>query len=353
MKITQIEFWPIKMKLVEPYTIAYETVDSTTNIILRMETNTGLVGYGCAAPDYAVTGESVQNVLDVTANIIAPYIKGLDPLRIAYHLSRLTLLMPKNPTALAMIDMALHDLLGKRAGLPLYKILGGYRDFIKTSITIGILPEKLTVKKAKQFVQQGFKAIKIKGGLDVAMDIERIIKVREAIGPEIEIRFDANQGYSAESSLRFINDTSSACIELVEQPTPRGNSDLLKRITRETDVPIMADESLMSLCDAFRLAQGNVIDMINIKLMKVGGIAEAIQINGVAKAAGLEAMVGCMDEAALGIAAGLHFALSRPNVEYADLDGHLDLLNDPTHRSVILKDGYLYPNDAPGLGAIL
>lgn len=353
MKIAKIEYWPVKMKLAEPYTIAYETIDSTTNIFMRLETNQGHIAYGCAAPDEGVSGETASTVLRVSQEIIEPYIHGQDPLRIAFHISQLAPQLLKHPSALAMIDIALHDLLGHIARLPLYQILGGFRDSIKTSITIGILSTSRTVEKAVEFKKQGFKTIKIKGGQDVRMDIDRILKVRETIGPDIEIRFDANQGYSVEESFRFIKATRSANLEMVEQPTPRGKPGLMGRVTKQTKIPIMADESLMSLRDAFKLAQGEVMDMVNIKLMKVGGINEAIQINGVARAAGLEAMVGCMDEAALGIAAGLHFALSRPNVAYADLDGHIDLLNDPSKASVVLKDGYLYPNAGPGLGAIV
>jgi L-alanine-DL-glutamate epimerase-like enolase superfamily enzyme len=350
MKIIHMEAWPVTMKLAEPYTIAYETISVTTNVFLRIETSSGIVGYGCAAPDVEVTGETAEDVMEASRNVLIPAFRGSDALRPVMLMERIRKSLNEHPSALAMADMALFDILGKAAGLPLYRLLGGYRDRIRTSITIGILPAQETVDKAVEWTKQGFKALKIKGGTNVDEDIERIIKVREAVGKKIELRFDANQGYSESDVFHFVDGVKPAGLELIEQPSPRDMDRLLGRITQHVSLPIMADESLMNLKDAFRLARRKLVDMINIKLMKVGGIDEALKINAVSRAANIDVMVGCMDESALSISAGLHFALARPNVMYADLDGHLDLKDDPAFGAVLLRQGTLYPTGRPGLG---
>lgn len=351
MKITRVEAWPVTMRLEEPYSIAYDHVEQVTNVLVRIETNRQITGFGCAAPDPCVTGERDADVLKALNETAGPAVLGSDPLRHARLLAHLRKPLNAFPSARAALDMALFDILGKTAGLPLWKLLGGYRRRIRTSVTIGILGEDDTVSAAVNLFAKGFRCLKLKGGVDVEQDICRVLKVREALGKAVALRFDANQGYTLAQSLAFVEATRQVGLELLEQPTPKDEIELLGRISRNVPLPVMADESLLTLRDAFRLTRRDLVDMINIKLMKSGGIASALEINAVARAAGVEVMVGCMDEAALGIAAGLQFALARPNVIYADLDGHLGLIDDPSAGSVRLEEGTLIAGDLPGLGA--
>ncbi len=353
MRITGAEVWKVAMRLEEPYAIAYETVSEAVNVFLRLETDSGHCGFGCGAPDAPVTGETAEEVLAVAEEHIIPLLKGRNPIDWARRNAEIRKQVGPMPSARAMADMALFDLLARVAGMPLYKLLGGYRKRMLTSVTIGILPLKETLEMARQYMAQGFKALKIKGGLEVAGDIERICRLREACGPAVKLRFDANQGYDRQQAMQFLDGTRQADLELFEQPTPRNETGLLGRITEQSQIPIMADESLMNLKDVFRLARSGLVDMVNIKLMKTGGVADALQIDAVARAAGISVMVGCMDESSLGIAAGLHFALARPNVSHADLDGHFDLVEDPAKGAVRLQDGYLYPTGETGLGISL
>ncbi|KPK87322.1 MAG: mandelate racemase [Bacteroides sp. SM23_62_1] len=350
MKFTKIDGWSEEFSLSEPYTIAYETVSSFENIFLRAETDKGIVAVGCAAPDKVLTGETVNIVLEKINSVIEAHLKNCDPFRYISVLESLRNSLTGCPSTMAMVDMMLYDLQAKVANIPLYKLLGGYRESIPTSITIGIMPLEDTIDKAVDLVKQGFHIIKVKGGISVSEDIERILRLREKLGKHIGLRFDANQGYTVPDAIKFMTGTKHAGIELFEQPTPRNNFEWLGMITKKTEVPVIADESLMNLKDAFRITRNDLTDMINIKLMKVGGITEAMHINSAAKAAGIEAMVGCLDECELGIAAGLHFALSRPNIVYADLDGHIGIVGDPTTGVVLIKDGVMYPNQKPGLG---
>ncbi|WP_400071163.1 mandelate racemase/muconate lactonizing enzyme family protein [Zobellia russellii] len=351
MRITNVSYERLDLKLSEPYTIAYETIDDTVNFILKIETDSAIVGYGCSAPDKIVTGEHPKEVETALKEVIIPFLKGKDPFMYAYVLKELKKLLGRKSSSLAMVDMALFDIISKKADVPLYKFLGGYRQSIPTSITIGILSLEETMAQAKEFVRQGFSILKVKGGHSLAEDIEKMTLLHEKF-PEVTFRFDGNQGYSVVDSVAFVKATSQIGIEIFEQPTKQEREERLGEVMDQIDIPLMADESLKTLTDVFRLAQNERVDMVNIKLMKVGGIFEGMHINSVAKSAGIETMVGCNDECALGISAGLHFALSRPNICYADLDGHLDVVDDPFKGLFKLEKGVLYPSDAPGLGII-
>jgi L-alanine-DL-glutamate epimerase-like enolase superfamily enzyme len=340
------------LKLKEPYSIAYESVDKFDNVFINISTQDGYNGWGCSAPVKSITGESSEDVLNCFTNTIEPFLKGEDVFRYAYIMDVLKKEIPDMTSALAMVDMALHDILSQKTGVPLYKFLGSYRRSIPTSITIGIMPVSTTLAYAKSHVKKGFKILKIKGGINVSEDIEKIIRIRETVGKKIKIRFDANQGYTVEDAMKFIEGTHETGIELFEQPTHKNQIEHLAQVTKKTSIPVMADESLHSLKDVFQLSKGHYSDLINIKLMKAGGILEGMHINSVAKAAGIHAMVGCMDESALGISAGLHFALSRPNIKYADLDGHLDIINDPFEGMFRIENGVLFPPESNGLGWI-
>ncbi len=351
MKITGVSYERMDFRLSVPYAIAYEVVADSTNFLLKVETDTPIIGYGCAVPDAIVTGETPDQVELAIKDTVLPHLRGKDPFTYVKILEELKAALPGKSSTLAMVDMVLLDLVSKKAGVPLYKFLGGYRNQIATSVTIGILPGKETVSQAKEHVERGFSILKIKGGINLEEDVEKLIRIRRKF-PHIKLRFDGNQGYSADEAISFVKRTKAVGIEIFEQPTRIGNEIKLGEVTSQVDLPVMADESLKTLTDAFRLARNERVDMVNIKLMKVGGIMEGLHINSVALSASLEAMVGCIDECGLGISAGLHFALARPNIQYADLDGHLDILNDPFKGLFRLENGVLYPSDSPGLGKI-
>jgi len=352
MRIVDVYSFFRTMNLREPYSIAYDSVDRCESVFINISTEAGIQGWGCAAPDPKVTGEAAGNTLKIFDKEVRPYLIGKDVYAYARILDWLKSTQPKQPALRAMVDMALHDIIAQKAGVPLYKLLGGFRDSIPTSITIGIMPVKSTLVFAEDYIKKGFKILKIKGGNDVLEDVERLVRVREVVGRYVKIRFDANQGYSLKDSLSFLKGVENIDIELFEQPTKKNDFEMLKIITQKSDLPVMADESLISLRDAFYLSRDQCTDLINIKLLKTGGILDAMHVNSVARAARIGAMVGCMDESALGIAAGLHFALSRPNIQYADLDGHLDIKDDPFEGMLKINDGELLPPETNGLGWI-
>lgn len=350
MTITQIDIFPITFKLQAPYTIAYDTYDTAANIIVRVETSSGLVGWGNAAPEAQVTGETMEQAKEVLTNILVPNLMGRDARGVMEIAAFIRETAPHAPAARAAIDIALYDLFGQRAGLPLYQLLGGARSRILTSVTIGIVSLEDSVRQAQEFVQAGFRALKIKTGHDWKEDVERVKAIRDTAGGEIALRVDANQGYTVQESLKFIRGVKDCQIEFFEQPAPARALGDLKIVRDESAIPIMADESALSGSDVLNLAFNKIVDMVNVKLMKSGGISGAMQAIAVAAAGGVPVMLGCMDESRVSIAAALHLACALPGVRYADLDGAFDIVDEVATGGFNVQNGYLVPNDMPGLG---
>jgi L-Ala-D/L-Glu epimerase len=245
-------------------------------------------------------------------------------------------------------DLALHDLLGLAVNLPLYRIMGGYRNRIQTSITIPIAPVKESVDMAIKNASLGFRMLKIKGGIDPEEDVRRVQAIQQAL-PNLTLRLDADGGYSIKDALdvaRVLKDD----IQMLEQPTASGDLDSLRKVKELSPVPVLADQSMRDSASALDLAAHQIVDGISIKLAACGGLQNGRQVDSIARAAQISTMVSCFIEPSLLVAAGLSLALSIPNVHFADLDGNLDLLNDPSKGGFQLEDGWLVASEEPGLG---
>jgi L-alanine-DL-glutamate epimerase-like enolase superfamily enzyme len=261
--------------------------------------------------------------------------------------------MPGTPAARAAVDMALHDLLARRLELPLVEMLGRAHEALPTSITIGIKNVDETLAEADEYFGRGFRILKVKTGLAVAEDVERLARLREKYPPggEVRIRADANQGYTPEDALRFFRETAKLDLEFLEQPVPADQTDAMRAFPEEIRNRIAADESLLSDRDAMRLAPPpRPAGIFNIKLMKCGGVAPARRIATIAELSGIELMWGCMDESVISIAAALHAALASPATRYLDLDGSLDLARDVARGGFVLENGRMRTAEGPGLG---
>ena len=349
MQIERVEITPVQLALNEPFRSAAhpQPVAQIDVIFIRAE----LVrdyghAWGCA-----VLEPASQTSLDEFRRVCqdcADRLQDINPLNTQFALAELSGLTTGYPAVQCAFDILLYDLLGLWAKLPLYRILGGYRDRIQTSITLGLGDVPATVEMAQKHAQNGFRILKLKGGLDPELDVRRVRAVNRAL-TELTLRLDADQGYDVQSALDIARALGGK-LEFLEQPTPAENLNALRQVTENSPIPILADESLRGPTSALEIANQRAAHGISTKLESCGGLDCARQIDTIARAGQLSTMVGCMNEPALSIAAGLALALSSPNVRYGDLDGHFELENDPTTPGFRFEDGWLIATEAPGLG---
>ncbi len=353
MRIKAIQAFLRNLALTKPYTIAWETTSSVENVFLSIELDNGMVGLGAANPSPEVVGESPEQAL---LNLQSEWVSGLigQDIRCFQQLiDNAQRQFPHAPGTVAALDIALHDAFGQYLGVPLVQFYGQKIRSLPTSVTIGIMTVADTLTEAADYYRQGFRVLKVKTGLNVAEDIERVLKLRERYGQHLTIRVDANQGYSLAELTRFLAETTMAGVELIEQPLPVGRDDELLPLPAATRQLLVADESLKDPKTALWLAQQpQRFGTFNIKLMKCGGIRAALAIATIARTADMALFWGCNDESRVSITAALHAAFASAHTRYIDLDGSFDLAEDIVSGGFVVENGLMRPTGGAGLGLI-
>lgn len=348
MQISQAKVHPIEIRLRHPLQMArLPKITSVTAIFIRLELRDGRSAWGCAVAHPALSGEKPEEALRA-CQACADRAPDLHPTNIEYSLAELAPLTENSRAARTAFDLAFHDLLGMIAGLPLYRLLGGYRNRIQTSATVPLTSLTESVERARQRAEAGFRMLKIKGGMDPDEDVQRVRAIKRTL-PALVLRLDADGGYTVQQALDVAR-ALAGHLEMLEQPTPFGDLEALRQVSEHSPLPILADQSVAGPSSALNFAAQRAATGLSIKMSTCGGLRCARQVDAIARAAQITSMVNCIIEPALLIAAGLSFALSSPNVQYSDLDGHLDLIDDPTRPGFRLQDGWLIASETVGLG---
>jgi L-alanine-DL-glutamate epimerase-like enolase superfamily enzyme len=351
MTITGIAIYRYSIPMV-PFTIATGTMDYAQNVFIRVCTDENITGVGECSAFPMIAGETQDTCMALAKNFAQIWLHK-NALDIDARLDELDAFIAANYTVKSAFDMALYDIAAKHAHKPLYAFLGGKYFEPQSDITIGIGEAGAMAQQAIDFVQQQDAAIlKVKLGKNAAQDIQRIKRIREAVGNNIQIRIDANQGWSFEDALFALKGMEAFNIQFCEQPMRKWNDKYLPLLRSQTSIPIMADESVFTHHDAERLIEQNACDSVNIKFSKAGGIRESLAIHKVCKQAGIPNMIGGMLESRLALSAKVHFALACDNVVFYDLDtcllGHK---TDPVINGAVYDKLKLKLPGLPGVGA--
>lgn len=352
MKITQVKLGRISTPLRVPFKTALRTVSSVEDVIVELHTDTGAVGYGEAPPTGVITGDTTGAIIGTIRDHIAPAILGRGLDEFEDLTSAVQKALVHNTSAKAAVDMALWDLLGQKYSAPVYRMLGGARSNIVTDITISVNPPEEMARDARTAIQRGYDCLKVKVGIDPELDVARLAAVREAVGKDVKLRIDANQAWNAKQAVRILDQMQEKGldIEFVEQPVPAADLEGMQYVTRHASVPVLADESVFSPADALRIMQTGAADFVNIKLMKCGGITNALRIASAAEVYGVECMIGCMLEAKISVNAAVELACAKKIITKVDLDGPVLCSEDHILGGAVFDEKNITVSDAPGMG---
>lgn len=348
--ITGFDIYRFSIPMV-PFTIATGTMDYAQNVFIRVHTNAGFYGVGECSAFPMIVGETQDTCL-LIAREFARLWKGQNALDIPARMQQLDDFIAKNTTIKSAFDMALYDIAAKNENIPLYKFLGGNIRPVETDITVGIAKAADMAASALKLKRSGANTLKIKLGKNVVEDVERIKQIRAAVGTEITIRIDANQGWSFDDAVYALQALAEYNIEFCEQPIRSWYDERLPELRKLSPVKIMADESVYNHYDALRLINSSACDYINIKLSKSGGIHEALKIHEVATENNIPCMMGGMLESRIALTAKLHLAYACPGIQFYDMDTCLLGHNtDPCTGGLTYSDYQLQIPNGIGIGA--
>lgn len=352
MKITEVRLGMISVPLRVPFKTALRTVNSVEDVVVEIHTDTGAVGYGEAPPTGVITGDTTGAIIGAIQDHISKNIIGKDVDDFENLLMLVQSCILKNTSAKAAVDMALWDLYGQLYKIPVYKMMGGSRKSICTDITISVNDPDTMAKDAVDAINRGYDCLKVKVGKESEKDIARLSAIRQVVPRETLIRIDANQGWTPKEAVRILNgmQEKGLDIEFVEQPVKGHDFDGLKYVTERSYVPVLADESVFSPEDALKIMQMRAADMVNIKLMKCGGLYNALKIASAAEVYGVECMIGCMLEAKISVNAAVHLACAKQIITKIDLDGPVLCSEDPILGGAVFSEKIITVSDEPGLG---
>lgn len=353
MKITEIRFGILRVPLKTPFKTALRTVDKIEDIVVMIGTDTGHTGYGEAPATAVITGDTHGSIVEAIRHYIWPRVSGQDVANLNQVTRTIQNAMEKNSSAKAAVEIALYDLWGQLYEAPLYRLLGGGDPLITTDITISVDYIDKMVADSLAAVDRGFESLKIKVGKDIGVDIERVKAVYAAVEGRALLRLDANQGWTAKQAVYALQTLEEAGVhlELVEQPVKAQDLNGMRYVTERVHTPIMADESVFGPTEVIELIRMRAADIINIKLMKTGGISNAIRIADIAAMYGVECMIGCMLETSISVAAAVHVAVAKSDaITKIDLDGPSLCEFDPIDGGVVFNEAEISVTDAPGLG---
>lgn len=347
MKIIDFKLSRITAELKKPFITNLRRVDAIEDVLLTLITDEGIAGYGEAPPTAAITGEDIESIERSIGGAIFGAIRGMEADERIFE--ALHEALPKNTSAKACVDMAIYDILSKKAKKPLYEYLGGEFRALKTNLTISLNEIPTMLGDAVSGYEDGFSILKVKVGEGEEDSVEITRLIREHL-PDVIIRLDANQAWDSAKSLRIANKVAKYGIELIEQPVKADDFTGLKEVTIHSPIPILADESIFSYEDAVRILDERAANYINIKLMKTGGIYEAAKIAALAKERGAKVMMGSMLESVVSISAAVHFAMSDANICFYDLDGPLLAKPSSTPNSLMFDKDKISFKECIGLG---